>query len=545
MNAARRPAEKTKADHMRFSFRNIIILNSLAFMLILGGVGYDLIRTQAKTIEEVISLYDRNFEGVHYSNAAQLEFKSLMLGHQGAEATLADQQSGDTIESIKAILDQAKEWASNDKETALILGIQEKLSGLPRSANLAADATAIDKDLERLVSNYQADRMKTIDDAAAKIKQTKESMGLILLVAIIVAAALSVGMIRATIPQLRYSVSIAKKIADGKLDNDIPVRGLAEIAQLLAALAGMQKAIAQNLDQVQGLASIRQAAEEERRALLLSLSESFEKNVLRCVDSVSRASSNMNSSASNLVTTAKETLRQATSVSSGAFEASTNVQTVTNSASDLATSISQISMLVQEATAVFGDISNEARQTNDRMKVLSTAAQNIGDVVNLINHIAAQTNLLALNATIEAARAGEAGKGFAVVASEVKNLASQTAKATEDIRAQILEMQQSTQAAVSAIESITKIIERCNLIQTTISSAVVEQDASTNEITRNVTEAAHGTSDVSHNITAVMKAAEVTGEASTAMLDESKKLLQEAGVLREEVLKFLGSVRSA
>ncbi|HYD18635.1 MAG TPA: methyl-accepting chemotaxis protein, partial [Patescibacteria group bacterium] len=411
---------------MRFSFRNIIILNSLAFMLILGGVGYDLIRTQAKTIEEVISLYDRNFEGVHYSNAAQLEFKSLMLGHQGAEATLADQQSGDTIESIKAILDQAKEWASNDKETALILGIQEKLSGLPRSANLAADATAIDKDLERLVSNYQADRMKTIDDAAAKIKQTKESMGLILLVAIIVAAALSVGMIRATIPQLRYSVSIAKKIADGKLDNDIPVRGLAEIAQLLAALAGMQKAIAQNLDQVQGLASIRQAAEEERRALLLSLSESFEKNVLRCVDSVSRASSNMNSSASNLVTTAKETLRQATSVSSGAFEASTNVQTVTNSASDLATSISQISMLVQEATAVFGDISNEARQTNDRMKVLSTAAQNIGDVVNLINHIAAQTNLLALNATIEAARAGEAGKGFAVVASEVKNLASQT-----------------------------------------------------------------------------------------------------------------------
>lgn len=530
---------------MRFSFRNLIIFNSLAFMLILGGVGYDLINTQAKTVSEVISLYDRNFEGVHYSNAAQLGFKSLMLTHQGSEAALTEQSALDDIESIKAILDQAKEWASNEKETDLIANIQDKLSALPKSVNLQADASIIDKDLAKLVGNYQADRVVSIDAAAEKIEKTRQSMGIILLCAIVLAAALSITILRATIPQLRYSVSIAKKIADGKLDNEIPVRGLTEIAQLLGALAGMQKAIAQNLEQVKGIASVRQAAEEDRRSLLLSLSESFEKNILRCVDSVSVASGNLTSSASNLCNTAKETLRQATSVSSGAFEASTNVQTVTNSASDLATSISQISMLVQEATSIFGDISNEARQTNDRMKVLSTAAQNIGDVVNLINHIAAQTNLLALNATIEAARAGEAGKGFAVVASEVKNLASQTAKATEDIRTQISEMQQSTHAAVAAIESITKIIERCNLIQTTISSAVVEQDASTNEITRNVTEAAHGTSDVSHNITAVMKAAEVTGEASTAMLDESKKLSQEADVLRSEVLKFLGNVRSA
>ena len=458
---------------MRFSFRNLIIFNSLAFMLILGGVGYDLIKTQARNISEVIALYDRTFEGVHYSNAAELAFKSLMLGHQGAGTTLADQESADSLSEINSILDQAKEWASNDKETTLILGIQEKLAALPKSADLPTDAKFIDKDLSRLVGNYQADRVVSIEAASAKIAQTKESMGLILLCAIVLAAILSVVIIRATIPQLRYSVSIAEKIAGGKLDNDISVRGLTEIAQLLGALSGMQKAIAQNLEQVQGLASVRQAAEEERRALLLSLSQSFEKNVLKCVDSVASASGNLTSSAGNLCNTAKETLRQATSVSSGAFEASTNVQTVTNSASDLATSISQISMLVQEATAVFGDISTEARQTNDRMKTLSKAAQNIGDVVNLINDIAAQTNLLALNATIEAARAGEAGKGFAVVASEVKNLASQTAKATDDIRSQISEMQQSTQAAVSAIESITKIIERCNLIQTTISSAVV------------------------------------------------------------------------
>lgn len=530
---------------MRFSFRNLIIFNSLAFMLILGGVGYSLIKTQARTISEVTSLYDRNFEGVHYSNAAELAFKSLMMSHQDENATVSDQESQDALRSIDAILEQAKEWASNDKQTTLIAGLQEKLGELPKSTKLKDDAKIIDKDLDRLVGAYQADRVVTIDTASAKIAQTEKTTGALLLCAILLAGILSLLIIRATIPQLRYSVSIAKNIAAGKLDNDISARGLAEIAQLLGALSDMQKAIAQNLDQVKGIASIREKAEEERRSLLMSLSERFEKDVLKCVDLVAGASGKLTDSAGNLVATAKETLRQATSVSSGAFEASTNVQTVTNSAGDLATSISQISTLVQEATAVFGDISNEARQTNDRMKALSKAAQNIGDVVNLINDIASQTNLLALNATIEAARAGEAGKGFAVVAAEVKNLASQTAKATDDISSQITEMQQSTQAAVSAIESITKIIERSNLIQTTISSAVVEQDASTNEIMRNVTEAAHGTSDVSHNITAVMKAAEVTGEASTAMLDESKKLLQLSDVLRSEVMKFLGNVRSA
>lgn len=516
---------------MRFSFRKMIILNSLAFMLILGGVGYNLIYTQAKTISEVISLYDRNFEGIRYANAAELAFKSLMLSHQGPRATLTDKESSNSLQSIKDILDQAREWASNDKETDLILEIQTKLSNLPKSNNLEENASSIDNDLSRLVSHYHADRVESIDIATAKIAQTKQSMGIILIGAILLALGLSIFIIRATIPQLRYSVSIAEKIAAGKLDNDIPVRGLTEIAQLLGALLGMQRAIAQK--------------EEERRSLLMSLSASFEENVLKCVDSVAGASGSLTSSASNLCNTARETLRQATSVSSGAFQASTNVQTVTNSASDLATSISEISKLVQEATAIFGDISNETRQTNERMKTLSKAAQNIGDVVSLINDIASQTNLLALNATIEAARAGEAGKGFGVVAAEVKNLASQTAEATEDIRSQIMEMQQSTHAAALAMEGITKIIERCNLIQTTISAAVVEQDASTSEITRNVTEAAHGTSDVSLNITGVMRAAEVTGAASTAMLEESKKLLQEADVLRSEVLKFLGNVRSA
>lgn len=516
---------------MRVSFKKMIILNSLAFMCILAGVGYNLIYTQTRTVTEVISLYDRNFEGVRYANAAELAFKSLMLAHQGPRASLSDRESEDNLESIRDILDQARDWASKEKETALILDIQNKLSALPKSRNIAPAATAIDADLDRLVSSFHADRVETIDAVTGKIAQTKRFMGLVLLGAIFLAAGLSIFIIRATIPQLRTSVSIAEKIASGKLDNDIPVRGLTEIAQLLGALLGMQRAIAQKQD--------------ERRSLLMSLSENFEKTVLKCVDSVTAASGNMTSSAGNLCDTARETLRQATSASSGALEASTSVQTVTDSASDLAASISQIAKLVQEATAIFGDISSKAHQTNDRMKALSQAAQKIGDVVSLINEIASQTNLLALNATIEAVRAGEAGKGFGVVAAEVKNLSSQTAEATGDIRSQILEMQQSTQAAVVAMESITEIIERCNLIQTTISAAVVEQDSSTSEIKRNVTEAAHGTSDVSLNITGVMHAAEATGSAATAMLEESETLLKEADILRAEVLKFLGNVRSA
>jgi methyl-accepting chemotaxis protein len=187
----------------------------------------------------------------------------------------------------------------------------------------------------------------------------------------------------------------------------------------------------------------------------------------------------------------------------------------------------------------------EAQETNVRVQGLADAAQKIGDVVALITDIADQTNLLALNATIEAARAGDAGKGFAVVASEVKNLANQTAKATEEIGAQIAGIQASTQEAVEAIAGIGKTIAEIDEVASGIASAVEEQGAATQEIARNVEQAAAGTQEVSSNITGVSAAANETGEAARQIQSAAGELSQQSERLRVEVEKFLRGVRSA
>jgi methyl-accepting chemotaxis protein len=186
---------------------------------------------------------------------------------------------------------------------------------------------------------------------------------------------------------------------------------------------------------------------------------------------------------------------------------------------------------------------DEADRTNATVSGLQDAAQKIGEVVQLINDIAAQTNLLALNATIEAARAGDAGKGFAVVASEVKNLANQTAKATEDIQSQVGQMQSVTGNTVDAIKNITGTIRRMSEIATTIASAVEEQGAATREIARNIQEAARGTQEVSSNIGGVVQAADETGRGAGQTLDAARSLNQHADRLGHEVESFIGTIR--
>jgi methyl-accepting chemotaxis protein len=200
---------------------------------------------------------------------------------------------------------------------------------------------------------------------------------------------------------------------------------------------------------------------------------------------------------------------------------------------------------VSESTKITGKAVNEATRTNGMVEGLSAAAQKIGDVVKLISDIASQTNLLALNATIEAARAGEAGKGFAVVASEVKSLANQTAKATEEIAAQVAAMQDATSDAVTAIQSIGGTIGSINEIATTIASAVEEQGAATQEIARNVQEAAQGTGQVSSSIVGVNQAASETGAASSLVLASADELGRQAESLRGDVDKFLADIRAA
>jgi methyl-accepting chemotaxis protein len=284
---------------------------------------------------------------------------------------------------------------------------------------------------------------------------------------------------------------------------------------------------------------------EKRKADMIRLANEFESAVGEIVQTVSSASTQLESSASKLTSTADRSQRLATTVASASEEASTNVQSVASATEEMASSVGEISRQVQESARMASDAVGQARTTTERVSELSKAAARIGDVVELINTIAGQTNLLALNATIEAARAGEAGRGFAVVASEVKALAEQTAKATGEIGQQISSIQAATNDSVGAIKEISSTIERLSEISSAIAASVEEQGAATQEISRNVQQAAQGTQQVSSNITDVQRGASETGTASSQVLSAAQMLSNDSNRLKSEVSKFLTNVRAA
>ena len=338
-----------------------------------------------------------------------------------------------------------------------------------------------------------------------------------------------------------------KQLAGGQVDADVAGAGRSdEFGTIARAVVAVRETVSQNMrEQMQRDLENKERAETMRRAEMHKLADGFEKAVGKVVSSVASATTQMESTAQSLTETARRTEQLSSGVASASQNAAANVETVAAAAEELSASVSEISRRVMESSQIARDARGQAAKTDARMAELSEAASKIGDVVKLITAIAEQTNLLALNATIEAARAGEAGKGFAVVATEVKGLASQTAKATDEISSHIAGMQRATQDSVVAIKEIGATIERMDDIASAISAAVEEQGAATHEIARNVSEAAQGTTHVSSNIGEVHQNASETGTASTQVLSSAQSLAKDGNLLTEEVERFLMTIRAA
>ena len=331
-------------------------------------------------------------------------------------------------------------------------------------------------------------------------------------------------------------------------DTSVAIFGIGrkdEIGQLAKAAQAFKDSLIRADEMEREAVAVAERTERDKRATMNRLAENFEDSVKGVVQGVLAAATQLQSNAQTMSGTAEQATNQAHAVASAADHASLNVQTVASAAEELAASIGEIGRQVNDSQRIANAAVDEAQRTNITVSGLVDAAQKIGEVVQLINDIASQTNLLALNATIEAARAGEAGKGFAVVASEVKNLANQTAKATDEISSQINGMQSAAGGAAEAIKGIGSTIVQINNVVSSIASAVEEQSAATQEIARNVQEVSAGTSEVSSHIVGVTDAAAHTGQIARDVLGAAGNLGEQANTLDREVDRFIATVRAA
>jgi methyl-accepting chemotaxis protein len=336
-----------------------------------------------------------------------------------------------------------------------------------------------------------------------------------------------------------------RKVADGDLTADIPHTDQKDEVGDMAKALLIFKENAAEAERLRGEQALEQEAKEKRAAEVEILVADFDKASSEMLATFSSAATELEGTSKAMSETARNTLEQSSSVAAGAEQASANVQTMAASAEEMSSSVLEINKQTNEASKTANDAVVRAEESTEAVRLLAAEAGDIGEVISLIQDIAEQTNLLALNATIEAARAGEAGKGFAVVASEVKNLATQTARATDQISAKISGIQSSTSDTVTKIESVTQIIGDISTATSGIASAAEEQGVVTKEIARSAQEAARGTEDVTTNIQSVSQGASDTGSASSQVQQLAADLSSKAVELETRVQEFLNKVKAA
>ncbi len=363
--------------------------------------------------------------------------------------------------------------------------------------------------------------------------------------AVLIGSALGLFLIRDVTNGIESIVTPMKALGEGDLTATVPHQGAkTEIGTMADALQVFKQALIAKkaADEASAIEADAKIARGQR---VDGITREFEKLIGELVESLSSSSTELEAAANTLTCTAEVTGKTSSEAAAASQEVSSNVQSVAVATEEITSSVGEISRQVQESSRVAGEAVRQAQKTDVSITELSQAAARIGDVVKLITAVAEQTNLLALNATIEAARAGDAGRGFAVVASEVKALAAQTAKATDEISAQVASMQTATQESVVTIKEIGKTITLISEISSTIAAAVEEQGAATQEISRNVQQAANLSGEVATSITDVSRGAGETGAASGQVLSAAQMLSADSSRLKMEVQKFLATVRAA
>ncbi|HYH39202.1 MAG TPA: methyl-accepting chemotaxis protein [Azospirillum sp.] len=449
------------------------------------------------------------------------------------KAAFRQAMSGEAVERVEAM-----------RKTAYTGGLSGALGGVAGDTWFAAATVRIDllKGVEDKVNTTLLRRAQDVRAEAFSAFVVVTGLAVLLLAATILA---SVATIRGITVPLGALNATMRRLADGDLSADIPGCDRADEIGEMADAVQVFREHAEHRARLEAEQHAAQEAKERNAEALRRLVQDFDRDVTGLLGTVHSAADRMRTVAQGMSESASESTRQATSVAAAAEQASSNVHSVAAASEELAATIGDIAHQVADSQRIAGQAVAEADRTNATVGSLVETAERVGEVVNLISEIASQTNLLALNATIEAARAGEMGKGFAVVASEVKHLATQTAKATEDITQQINRMHAVCGEAANAIRTIGDTIRRMNAIAMAVAAGIEQQGAATAEIARSVTQAAQGTGEVTSSIIAVREVAVKTGTASTEVLEASGSLSKQAEVLGSKVERFLADINRA
>jgi len=554
---------------------NISIKISAIFMAMALTAGGILLFSQ-QTINRVATHDETLMDKDYTQNLVLGEIKALlyqnMLSRQ--QYTASDDPAGqnrlrsetqDTLDQMKLMGERYAELANDEVEKKDVATFNETFgqyttavenylnAGTENARNgllLAKLASAKNNTVKVIGQLFNQSMSRLNEQRKANNDERKADMKMLTIVGIsasVLATLLGISMLMLyairPLAQLQHSL---EKIAGGDLSTQVPHSTRKDEVGALARAVQRIKQNAENKAAEDMEQQKHRDAEtaRQRRQQALELADSFEAALGEVSQNVGQAAGQLQDSAKVLLDVANDSQTQARSASSASERMENNVQTVASATEELSSSINEITRQVTEASAVAGRAVDQARQTNQTVKGLADAAQKVGDVIQLINEIASQTNLLALNATIEAARAGEAGKGFAVVASEVKNLATQTAKATEEIASQIGAIQTETGNAVQAISGISSVIEQVDRIAAQIAAAVEQQGAATREISRNIQEASQGTSEVRGNVGHLGEGVERTNQAARGLYDFSSEISAQGARLRTELDRMLTHLRA-